>query len=250
MYFTHFVVGTGLLVTLPGMLPASHAQTATKSPVRVAVFSQSGFPNYGVSSLVSPHQIARNLRAAGLDAELLDADALARPDRLNAKRYAAVVLPYGNTYPVDAFANLRKFHQERGSLVTTGIPFTHPAARRTVRDWEASPRWGASVQLAPRQGMRSGTNAIRIQTENQNWTGVSSPRFAVRPGGQTTVSAALRDVTPPGTRLTRRNTGSETADNFYIRFYDAGGKYLEQRGAPVPSAFSGWKTIRVESVAP
>lgn len=249
MHFSHLAVGTGVLVTLLGMLPYSHAQTVTKPPVRVAVFAQSNFPAYGVSSVVSPRQIVRNLRSAGINADLLDADALSRPDQLNVKRYAAVVLPYGNTYPADAFANLRRFHQQRGSLVTTGIPFTHAAARRTARDWEATPRWGGSVQTALRQGSRPGTNAFRIQTENQNWTGISSKRFAVQPGDKTIISIALRDITPTRNRPAPSNA-AKTSDNLYIRFFDASGKYLEQKGATLPLAFLGWKTVRVESVVP
>ncbi|MBC7806941.1 MAG: hypothetical protein H7145_12410 [Akkermansiaceae bacterium] len=251
MDFPHFAAGTGLLVSLLGLVPDVNAQAVAEPSVRVAVFAQPNFPTYGVSSLVSPQQIVRNLRAAGLDADLLDADALAQPDKLNVRRYGAVVLPYGNTYPADAFANLRRFHQERGSLVTTGIPFTHPAARRAARDWNATPRWGASVRTAPRQGPRPGTHAVRIQTESQNWTGISSSRLAVRPGDRLTVSAALRDTTPQRAKTApTRRTVSRSTDNLYVRFYDAGGKYLGQRGVTLPSAFSGWKTVRVESIAP
>lgn len=253
MHFSHLAAGISMLAVLLGPLPASYAQAVPKPPLpprRVAVFAQPNFPTYGVS-LASPRQIVRNLQAAGLEADLLDVDALARPDRLNVKRYTAVVLPYGNTFPADAFDNLRRFHQAHGSLVTTGIPFTHPTARRAARDWEATPRWGASVQLAPHQGPRSGLNSVRIQTEDQNWTGVSSSRFVVQPGDRTSVSAALQDLTPQRrTRGGRPPVVSPLKDNLYIRFFDARGQFLEQRGITLPSAFAGWKSVSAEARAP
>ncbi|MBC8102077.1 MAG: hypothetical protein H7Z41_05765 [Cytophagales bacterium] len=254
MLFFRLTLLAGIPAALLGTLPAPPAQAAPEEPPRVAVFAQANFPTYGVNGLVSPRQIVRNLQAAGLGADLLDADALARPERLNAQRYAALVLPYGNTFPLDAFANLRKFHQARGSLVTTGIPFTHPAARLAARGWDATPRWGGAVQLAPLQGPRPGANAVRIQTGDQDWTGVSSARFAVRPGDKVTLSAALRETTaPPRAARSRTPTAALRGpeDQLYLRFLDASGTFLEQRGVAVPAAArSGWNPVRVESVAP
>ncbi len=134
--------------------PASTTPRRKQPPrVRVAVFAQPGFPFYGANPTVAPQQIAADLRAAGVAAELLDADALARPDRFNASRYAAVVLTYGNTYPADAFANLQRFHHAGGSLVTTGIPFTHAADQIRARAGAARPafvnafiwNWGSTL---------------------------------------------------------------------------------------------------------
>lgn len=240
----------GALAVLVLCAPARAA-----APVRVAVFAQTGFPYYGVSTLAAPKQIAEDLRAAGLAADLLDANALARPDRLSAKRYAAVILPYGNTFPADAFANLRRFHLAGGSLVTTGIPFTHPAARRTAQGWSPTPRWGTSVQLAPRQGPRPGASAIRLWTEEQDWTGISSTRFPVRPGDRVSVSIALRQTAPP--RTTAAKAGEEAPerpvrpeDNLYVRFFDARGRYLKQQGVTLASASSAWQTLRASATAP
>ena len=83
---------------------------STTAPRKVAVFGQAGFPIYGVSALINPGRIARNLKAAGVDADVLDVDALANSARFNARAYAAVIFPYGNTYPQEAFANIRAFH--------------------------------------------------------------------------------------------------------------------------------------------
>jgi len=99
--------------------------TSAASPPRVAVFSQEGFPFYGPLVQTSPRAIAANLEAAGLPTDLLDVKALADPAKFNRKAYAAVVLPYGNTYPKAAFANLRTFHQGGGCFALSGVPFTH-----------------------------------------------------------------------------------------------------------------------------
>ncbi|WP_309710287.1 GxGYxYP domain-containing protein [Armatimonas sp.] len=97
---------------------------------RVAVFFEADFPIYGVSAQLTPRNIVHDLKAAGFEAELLDSAALADAGRFTAQRFAALILPQGNTFPKVAFANLKKFHQERGSLITSGIPFTHPVIRK------------------------------------------------------------------------------------------------------------------------
>ena len=113
-----------LLFALAALL-AFRAGPTYAAPPRVAVFAQPGFPSYNASPLLSPKQIAADLKAAGAGADLLDVVALADPARLNAKTYTALVLPYGNYYPQAAFANLQAYHKAGGSLVLSGIPFTH-----------------------------------------------------------------------------------------------------------------------------
>jgi hypothetical protein len=109
---------------------------ATPAP-KVAIFFEPGFPSYGgVSDQVSPAYLAKELKKAGIDADLLDTPALADPKRFNAKSYAALVLIYGNTYPEQAFNNIRVFHAAGGSLVTTGIPFTHAVAHEPDGSWQ------------------------------------------------------------------------------------------------------------------
>ena len=124
---------------------ASFAAPAQAAP-RVAVFAQPGFPYYNASPLVTPKQIAADLAAAGVRADLLDARALADPARFSARTYDAVVLPYGNAYPQAAFANLKAFHQAGGCLVLSGIPFTHAVEQRGRRLLE-----GPRARRAPRR---------------------------------------------------------------------------------------------------
>jgi len=127
-----------LLLTVVALLSLMAAGTfaAPDAAPRVAVFAQAGFPRYGTPADLSPKQIAADLQTAHLPADQLDAKALADPARLNAKTYAAVVLPYGNAYPQIAFANLKAFHQAGGCLILSGIPFTHAVARDAAGDWK------------------------------------------------------------------------------------------------------------------
>ena len=127
-----------LFLTLIALLSVtvSIAAAAPDAAPRVAVFAQPGFPPYGTPASLAPKHVAADLQAAGLPADLLDAAALADPARLNAKSYAAVILPCGNAYPQVAFANLRAFHQAGGCLVLSGIPFTHAVAQQANGDWK------------------------------------------------------------------------------------------------------------------
>ena len=105
------------------------AEAAPPSAPRIAVFFQPGFPLYGPAEMSSPRAIAAALNKIGLKTDTLDVAALASAKGFNAQNYAAVVLPYGNTYPQAAFANLRDFHRAGGCLILSGIPFTHPVVR-------------------------------------------------------------------------------------------------------------------------
>jgi hypothetical protein len=122
------------LLTLAALLLFS-ITTALAAMPRVAVFAQAGFPYYNSPSEILPKQIAADLNAAGVTADLLDTAALADPTRLNTERYNAVVLPYGNAYPDAAFANLKVFHQTGGCLILSGIPFTHAIAQDAQGKW-------------------------------------------------------------------------------------------------------------------
>lgn len=106
--------------------PAPPVCAASKPAPRVAVFRQSNFPTFNVSPTTSPKAIAEDLTAAGVKADLLDVSALADPRKFNAGRYSALVLPYGNAFPQDAYANMKAFHQSSGIFVLSGVPFTHP----------------------------------------------------------------------------------------------------------------------------
>lgn len=239
-----------LAVGAVGVLTATWGMNAlaqnTSAPPRIAIFSQTDFPRYGgVTALLVPRQLVEDFKAAGLSADLLDSTELSDPSRFNAKKYAAVILPYGNTYPRDAFANLRRFHQAGGSMVTTGIPFTHAAARGSAAGWDGSPEWGNLVQLAPGAGPTPGSNAFRITGETTGWSGASSSRFPVKEGDKVAIAASWRRVTPG-----RSGTIPGRDDDLYVRFYDAQGKFLEQHGLILPEVPASWTKYEANATAP
>jgi hypothetical protein len=118
------------LVVMCSIVGFAHAAT------RVAVFSQSSFPTYNQAQLVSPSRIATVLKGSGVSVDLLNAEQLSDSSVLNISNYAVVILPYGNTYPSTAFENLRRFHQSGGSLVLSGIPFTHAVTQAPDGTWD------------------------------------------------------------------------------------------------------------------
>jgi hypothetical protein len=232
-----------MLALATSLLLVAFPAAAQPTPLRVAVFSQRGFPAYGIGALPNPARIVADLRAAGIDAALLDTDALAQID---ARRFAAVILPYGNTFPEEAFAALRRFHQAGGSLVTTGIPFTHPTARVGAERWDPSPGWGHSVQVVPEPRLRPGTFALEVHGDPDRWTGATSARFSVQPGDTLVVSAQVRAVA--SARTTDANPDRQ--DRLFVRFFDADGRFLQQDGPSLATAESVWRAVSGTVTAP
>src|SRR5438552_3483169 len=98
-----------LLVTTLTLSEADLMAQGASKDARVAVFFEPHFPSYGVNPLTSPQEIVRRLRENGVHAELLGEDALSDRKRFNTDAFAALVLPYGNTYPNRAFSAMRAF---------------------------------------------------------------------------------------------------------------------------------------------
>ena len=92
----------------------------------VWVFGEPNFPRLGSAVGLSARGIVASLRQHGVAAETVDARGLEGPALLEDAAQSVVVLPSGNLFPKAAFSNLREFHRRGGSLVMTGVPFTHP----------------------------------------------------------------------------------------------------------------------------
>lgn len=117
-----------------GTLQAATSKPTPAAP-RVALFAEPTFPHFNVPATTSPQRVKVALATAGVPADLLDAAALADPQRFNRRRYAALVMPYGNVYPEAAFANLRAFHHAGGNLILSAVPFTHAVRRTENEGW-------------------------------------------------------------------------------------------------------------------
>jgi hypothetical protein len=163
-----------LLLFAPVTVSAAPAQKP-----HVAVFSEPGFPDYNQTPLVSPKQIASELRQVGISAELLGAQALSDPAKLNTKTYAAVILAYGNDYPQAAIPALRAFHQQGGDLVLSAVPFTHAVKQNADGTWQDTGSEDAPALFGP-QGV--GVGGYRDGPSGQITVASSNPLGLARLG--------------------------------------------------------------------
>ncbi len=123
-----FIAGVAAL-----MSAAAHAQSASNLATKeapIAVFSQSQFPYIGGYGVLPPRKIAEQFQSSGLAATTLSLEQLQEAGVLTPAHYAALVLPYGNAFPAEAFPALRAYQKAGGILVLNGVPFTHPIVRK------------------------------------------------------------------------------------------------------------------------
>jgi hypothetical protein len=216
------------------LAPFALAQNEVQKALRVAIFFEPGFPFYNATPFTSPRAIAQNLKAIGFEADLLDVEALSG-SRFNVARYDALILPYGNTFPQAAFKNLQAFHHNRGALILSGIPFTHPVANFSAAGWKANPGWGENVRLT--RMVYSGLRALEIKGRYER-AGADSSRLKAKGGDQFHIEAWSQNV-----------TGSAGRDELYIRFYDDSGVFINQEGLRIPPG-DMWQKIEAKITAP
>ncbi|HEY4414215.1 MAG TPA: GxGYxYP domain-containing protein [Verrucomicrobiae bacterium] len=103
----------------------------------VAVFSEDGFPTIGGIPSFPPSKIIETLTELGIEAHAVSAEDMCNSNNLNSGKYFALVLPYGNAFPIAAFENLQKFHKSGGCFITTSIPFFNPYIKidGTWKEW-------------------------------------------------------------------------------------------------------------------
>lgn len=95
--------------------------------VKVAVLLEPELPVYAGQLSLQPARVKPILEAAGIPSVNLSADEVADPAVFNADTFTVLVVPYGNSFPVNTAENMRAFRVRGGCLVTNGIPFCHPA---------------------------------------------------------------------------------------------------------------------------
>ena len=113
--------------------------SCTAAAPRVAVFSDLDFPYYSGVAALTPDRVVEACEEHGLNAAELTAGQLADPDVFNAEEFAIYVHVYGNTFPVEAFDNLKAFHRAGGCIFSTGVPFCHPCRPRGAAGWSPAP---------------------------------------------------------------------------------------------------------------
>ena len=221
---------------LLGILVCVSASAAPK----IAIFSEDGFPYYMANEADSPRLFQELYRGMGLQAELVDAATVADPAKFNVREYAAYVHPYGNTFPIEAFANLAKYHSEGGIMVLpSGVPFCHPTTRRGAAGWGMA-AGGENGRLTG--AAHSGSACLRIHnTLLENWTGPASARMAVKPGDKFTVG---------GWAKLERDIAPHEKSVICLRFFDATGQFCGQDGPAFPAKAGDWVQLQKGVTAP
>ena len=101
-----------------GVLSAETRRDTPSAPLRVAVFRQADLPVFGTRS--SPEVLARALRRNGCTVAFIDADQLARGDRLTPSRFQVLILPYGGSFPLAAREAFLGYLRAGGNFVSLG----------------------------------------------------------------------------------------------------------------------------------
>jgi len=215
------------------------APAATPQPSTVAIFCEPGFPVFAASRDVDPRTLAEMLRAEGVRTELLDAQQLADRRGLSARRHAALVCLYGNTFPQSAAANLARFHRAGGCLLGNGVPFCHECVPAGPVRWTRVAAADDRIGEVPRRG-RNGSQALEIRHDQTSpWAGVTSRSVPAAPGDRFAVGGWLRG-----------STATDPADRLYVRFFAADGRFITQAGPALPADAAAWTWIEGEAVAP
>ncbi|MCZ6794645.1 MAG: GxGYxYP family putative glycoside hydrolase, partial [Planctomycetota bacterium] len=118
-----------------GVSLATREATAAPEPAPVAIFSEEGFPYFRSPGTLSPERIQTALERAGIVSRHLSVAHLKDPNVLSPERFPVLVLPYGNTFPVAAEGNLRRYRQGGGATVHSGVPFTQPVEENPYGGW-------------------------------------------------------------------------------------------------------------------
>ena len=127
------------------------AQIQAADAPRAGVLVDDSLPVLGGAPALQPFKAASVLRRYGVEVVEFSATDLADAGKLNAARIPVLVLWNGNAFPQPALANLRAFHAAGGSLVTSGVPFTHPCELRD-RKWTDLGHRDAFSHTADRMG--------------------------------------------------------------------------------------------------
>ncbi|MCC6445981.1 MAG: hypothetical protein IT210_21320 [Armatimonadetes bacterium] len=216
-------------------LLASGCLRAQEVNAPVAVFEEERFPCERTPEEATPARIRSVLTSSGIHADAVGAQALADPERFNARRYRVLVWVNGSVFPKAAAENLRRFHAMGGCLVSTGVPFSNPA---DIPETAGVPRWtavapGKSAVRVEGRNARSGRFAAAVRKDGGDWAGLISSRVACEPGRLYRLSAWLRAAHLSG-----------TADRLSLRFYGIAGQCIEQSDIPLPDSDQWVKTTR------
>lgn len=215
------------------------ARAATHPAPRVAVLSEPGMPTFMADSALYPSLIVSAMRRCGLRAEEVTTAGICSP-RFSAATYAALVLPYGNTFPRPIAEPVARFHRAGGSIISFGVPFTHPCVPAGPVGWSMTIGAG-DIGARSQESPHGGAYFMRIDRHGGPavWSGMISARVPVTGGQRLHVSAWVRS-----------EGGFGPEDAIYVRFHGPGGRFLGQSGPAIPPHATGWTEVSGNATAP
>ena len=164
--------------------------TAGAQAPSLAVFHDVDVPVRN-SAPSDPDYLARLAREAGWSVSFVTAADLADPQAFNRGRFEAVVLPYGESFPLKARENFRSFVKAGGSFFSAG---------GYAFNFLYAPGGGETENLLANGGFEQGT---------QNWK--TNP-LKLPPG---VAAEAAEDVAKGGSRSARLNVEGSAKTSFY-----------------------------------
>ncbi|MBC7327733.1 hypothetical protein H5T87_06425 [bacterium] len=199
-------------------------------PERVAIFSHPLFPRFGATSNFHPKSLALYLLRFGIPTDLLDANQLADPQQFNASKYAILIHPYGNTFPLEAVDNIRNFHSQGGSIIGVSVPFCHPCIAKGAKDWQFFLGEGDSAERYPQP--HTGKFSLLVRKNSKVWTIIKSA-YLNRDADSYTLSAWVK--------VLNGEIGKDReGDRLFLRFWDENGNFLGQDGPVLPQKQEEW----------
>lgn len=183
--------------------------------LRVAVFAQEGFPAQNSPQGLGPELFEKFLEDK-YPYSLLDAKQLCDPHTLNADTTDLLVLPYGESFPVQAFGNIAEFLQNGGGLFTTGgTVFSNPLKQINGK-WEKDLKSAADFEklfLTP-LGLKYYRESTRSENAISLWPDFMQPQLP----------------TPPQqTRLPLQTGGTPTTSQGWFGIVPSLGNVFDQR---------------------
>jgi hypothetical protein len=262
----------GASVAHPADPVAAAAVSAVPATHSVAVLDEPGMPQRGAPA--SPETIAQILSDGGMRVERLTATQFGDPSQLNTERFDLIVLPTGETFPIEARENVLMFLRGGGEMITLGGYAFQDLVRNVQGKWVPEQEAAAARLTDATQPARSllsdggfedpqdvpiGTEAIdgtwrrsaasAYSTDESPWRGAQCAKVVVEDEtglGSGGYAARVR-VTPGrqyrvvGSLRTTQQTGPGMA---YIALYqfDAQGQIVDFRDFAVVRAPGDWQT--------
>ncbi|MCX5634378.1 MAG: GxGYxYP family putative glycoside hydrolase [Planctomycetota bacterium] len=121
-------VKRNFFISIVLFLPAA-LSTGACAEARVAILVEPDLVNFAGQPCLLAQNVKGMLEAGGIESVEINAAQMADHNLFNKDKFEVAVLTYGNTFPLVAYENLRKFQMQGGGLVLNGIPFCHPAEK-------------------------------------------------------------------------------------------------------------------------